>query len=154
MSLSLVMNIVQLKMNTIKCITDGSALISFHVSGSTPQSARRISRRVSKRSVGLRNQQGTSNGEFTHSEGVDPVLQVLQVLRKRSRRPRYSIIAGLLRTSLEVLRVLHLPRKVTLRCSKCCACQANAAGVHTTQSLPDIRGPLWKRFVCCTCHAQ
>ena len=60
-------------MNTIKCITDGSALISFHGRGSTPQSARRISRRVSKRSVGLRNQQGTSNGEFTHSDRIDPV---------------------------------------------------------------------------------
>ena len=53
---SLVMNIVQLDMNTITCITDGSALISFHGRGSSRQSARRISRRVSKRSLGLRNQ--------------------------------------------------------------------------------------------------
>ena len=67
------MNTVQLNMNTIKCITDGSALISLHGSGSTPQS-RRISRRVSKRSVGLRNQQGASNGEFTHSDRIDPML--------------------------------------------------------------------------------
>ena len=42
----------------------------------------------------------------------------------------------------KVLQVLHLPRKMRLRRSKCCACHANAAGVHSTQSSPDFRGPL------------
>ena len=64
--------------------------------------------------------------------------------RKRSRRPQYSILAGLLRTSLEVLGVLHLPRKKGLTCFKCCTCHANAAGVHSTQSSPDFCGPLWR----------
>ena len=72
------------------------------------------------------------------------VLQVLRLPRKRSRRPQYSIVAGLLRTSLDVLRVLHLPRKMRRRCSKCCACHANAAGAHNTQSSPDFRGPFWR----------
>ena len=49
---------------------------------------------------------------------------MLRLPRKRSRRPHYSIVAGLPRTSLEVLRVLHLPRKMRPRCSKCCACHA------------------------------
>ena len=31
----------------------------------------------------------------------------------------------------EVLQVLHLPRKMRLRCSKCCACHAKAARVHS-----------------------
>ena len=57
------------------------------------------------------------------------VLQGLRLPRKRTRRPQYSIIVlrvlHLPRTSLEVLRVLlHLPRKMTLRCSECCTCHA------------------------------
>ena len=72
------------------------------------------------------------------------VLQVLRLPRRRSRRPQYSVVAGLLRTSLEVLRVLHLPRKMRLKCFKCCACHANTAGVHSIQSSRDFRGPLWR----------
>ena len=34
------------------------------------------------------------------------------------------------------LRMLHLPRKMKLRSSKCCTCHAKAAGAHTTQSSP------------------
>ena len=49
--------------------------------------------------------------------------------------------------------MLRLPRKIRLRCSKWCACHANAAGVHSTQSSPDFRGPLWRCSVC-TFHAK
>ena len=47
---------------------------------------------------------------------------------------------------LEVLQVLHLPRKTNLRCSKCCACRAK----RTAQSNQSSRGfPK-----CCTCHTK
>ena len=52
--------------------------------------------------------------------------------------------ARLLRTSMRVLQVLHLPRKMTLTCSKCCTCHAKLAGVHSTQLLPDSLRPLWR----------
>ena len=38
-----------------------------------------------------------------------------------------------------------------LRCSKCFA---NVAGVHSTESLPDFRRPLWRCSTCCTCRAK
>ena len=55
----------------------------------------------------------------------------------------------------EELQVLRLPGKMTLRSSKCCACQccacqANAAGVHSTQSSPDFGGPLGRLRVLCS----
>ena len=54
----------------------------------------------------------------------------------------------------EVLQVLRLPRKTSLRYSKCCTCHAKAAGVHTTHLSPDFRGPLWRCSEGCTCHGK
>ena len=50
----------------------------------------------------------------------------------------------------EVLQVLHLPRKTSLRCSKCCTCHAKANRVPSTHLSPDFRGPLWR----CCCNAK
>ena len=97
------------------------------------------------------------------------VLQVLRLPRKHSRRPQYSILAGLPRTSLEVLHLLHLPQKMRLRCSKCWACQANAAGIYSNYSilaglprtslevLHVLHLPRKMRLrcsKCCACHAK
>ena len=69
MPLSHVRNIVQLEMSTIIC-TDfflreevDAAFSEAHVG------------RVSKTSVGFRNQPDASNGDCAHSEGIDPVLR-------------------------------------------------------------------------------
>ena len=55
------------------------------------------------------------------------MLQVLRLQRKTRRRPKASLVARLPPTSMKVLQVLHLPRKTSLRCSKCCACHAKRA---------------------------
>ena len=36
------------------------------------------------------------------------------------------------------LQVLRLPRKMILRCSKCCACQAKAGGAQVTQDVASL----------------
>ena len=69
----------------------------------------------------------------------------------------------------EVLQVLRLPRKMRLTCFKCCACYANAAGVHSNYSilagLPQtslevlhvLHLPQKMRLrcsKCCTCQAN
>ena len=41
----------------------------------------------------------------------------------------------------EVLQVLRLPRKTSLRCSKCCACHAKRGGAQRHHSSPDFRRP-------------
>ena len=56
------------------------------------------------------------------------VLRVLRLPRKMRRRPKASLVARLLPTSMKVLQVLRLPCKTNLRCSKCCACHAKRAG--------------------------
>ena len=81
------------------------------------------------------NRRRTSADLSAGAPGAKPATQneteVLRVLHL----PRKS--------ETEVLQVLRLPRKANgLRCSKCCACHANAAGVHSTQSSPDFCGPL------------
>ena len=54
----------------------------------------------------------------------------------------------------EVLQLLRLPRKKSLRCSKCCACHAKRRGAQSHHSSPDFRGPLWRCSKCCACHAK
>ena len=54
----------------------------------------------------------------------------------------------------EVLQVLHLPRKTSRRCSKCCPCHTKRPGAQSNQLSPDLRGPLWRCSKCCTCHAK
>ena len=92
------------------------------------------------------------------------VLQVLRLPRKNEpasqtkRRPKV-LVAGLpptsmkvlrllrktgLRSEPEVLRALGLPRKSSLRCSKCCACHQGA--------LPEVLPARCSQ--CCAHHAK
>ena len=60
------------------------------------------------------------------------------------------------RTSMNVLKVLRLPHKPSLRCSECCTCHAKQAWgapsaapatqneTHSHHSSPDFRRPLWR----------
>ena len=54
----------------------------------------------------------------------------------------------------EVLQALHLPRKRSLRCSKCCACDTKRGGAQSNQLWQGFRGRLWRWSKCCTCHAK
>ena len=102
----------------------------------------------------------------------EPLKLPITILKRR--RTSADLSAGAPRAKpatqneTEVLRVQHLPRKMRLRCSKCCAFDAkwgwgapsaaprhaNAASVHSTQSSPDFCGPLWTCSACCTCHTK
>ena len=95
------------------------------------------------------------------------VLQVLRLPRKRRRRPKSSLVAGLPRTSMKVFQVLHLPPKTSLRCSKCCACHAKRAGgapsgapATQNEAAPKVithrqtSADLYEGAPCCACHAK
>ena len=49
----------------------------------------------------------------------------------------------------QCLQVLRLLAKMGLRCSNCRARHGKAATVHSTQSLPDLRRPVWRWSACC-----
>ena len=64
---------------------------------------------------------------------------MLRLPRKTRRRQFASPVARLPPTSMKVLEVLHLPRKTSLRCSKCCACHAQRGSTHSHHPSPDFR---------------
>ena len=117
---------------------------------------------------------------------VDGVVWMVWALKKclAIRNWDASSAAPAMQNEPEVLKLLHVPRKTSLRCSKFCACHAKWAGgapsaAPATQkrggaqkhhSSPDFRRPLWSVKVlqvlrlprktcpkcskCCVCYAK
>ena len=86
---------------------------------------------------------------------------MLYLPRKSRCHPYYLFIAGLPRTSLEVLRILHLPRKTSRKYYKYCLCHIKPAGGTCQQNaieMLQVSYLLYKTNLRCskywTCHVK
>ena len=69
----------------------------------------------------------------------------IRITRRRTSADLYEGVqsaAPATQKEPQVLQALRIPRKTSLRCSECCACQAKRGGAHSHHSSPDFCRPL------------